>query len=102
MWRDDAAAAAGFVARLPGYLRRPIAAAEAAATLAARLAARERDFLELARSLVYAHAESPYRALLRHAGCEYGDLERLVRGEGLEGALRTLARRGVYLSVHDL
>lgn len=102
MRRDDPGAAAGFLARLPGFLRRPISAAEAATTLAARLAARERDFLHLAESLIFAAPASPYRALLAHAGCEYGDLERLVRGDGVEAALRALARGGVYLTVHEL
>jgi hypothetical protein len=46
--------------------------------------------------------ESPYRKLLRHAGCEYRDLEALVRREGLEGALLILFRQGVYLTVAEL
>ena len=51
---------------------------------------------------VFGRPLSPYRALLQHAGCELGDLERLVRDDGLEGALRTLLRRGVYLTVDEL
>src|SRR5439155_16778687 len=39
--------------------------------------------------------------LLEYAGCEYGDLERLVRLEGVEGALEALSRRGVYLTVNE-
>jgi hypothetical protein len=44
---------------------------------------------------------NPYRQLLRLAGCEHGDLERLVRQEGLEGALSGLYRAGVYLTVDE-
>jgi hypothetical protein len=39
---------------------------------------------------------------LKHAGCEPGDLERLVRSEGLEDALHDLYRRGVYLTLDEL
>src|SRR6185436_17028636 len=34
--------------------------------------------------------------------CTYGDVERLVACEGLEGALSTLFRAGVYLSADEL
>jgi hypothetical protein len=51
---------------------------------------------------VYANPASPYRELLRLAGCEYGDLERLIARDGLEGALRQLYTCGVYLTVDEL
>ena len=35
------------------------------------------------------------------AGCEYGDLERLVHRDGVEGALRTLYHAGVYLTIEE-
>ena len=101
-WLTDAALGARFLARLPSFLRSPIGAAEARATLQRRHAEREADFLALARRTVYAHPASPYLALLRHAGCEYGDLEGLVRAEGLEGALGALFRQGVFLTVAEL
>ena len=66
-----------------------------------RLERRADDFLALVRRTVYQHDPSPYRLLLRLAGCEFGDLEKLVTGEGLEGALRTLYRQGVYLTVDE-
>jgi hypothetical protein len=50
---------------------------------------------------VYERPGSPYARLLAHAGCEYGDVERLVEHEGLEGALADLARSGVYLTVDE-
>jgi len=98
----DAAVGVRFLARLPGFLRRPINPAEAESIIRRRHAERADDFLAIARRAVYAHPESPYRALLGHAGCEYGDLERLVRGEGLEEALRVLCREGVFLTVSEL
>lgn len=50
---------------------------------------------------IYEHPPSPYRGLLRLAGWEYGDLERLVRREGVEGTLREVFRHGVYLTVDE-
>ncbi len=75
--------------------------AEARAVLRRRLERREADFLSLVKRTIYEHPQSPYRPLLRYAGCEYGDLARLVREDGVEGALRTLCRRGVYLTVDE-
>ena len=66
-----------------------------------RLARREADFLALVRREVFGLARDPYRALLGHAGCEFGDLERLTRTDGVEGALDALARRGVYVTLDE-
>lgn len=87
--------------RLPRFLRHPISPAEAEAVVRRRRGRREDEFLDLVRRVVYQHAASPYRRLLELAGCEYGDLERLARREGVEGALRTLCRAGVYLTVAE-
>jgi hypothetical protein len=38
---------------------------------------------------------------MRAAGIEYGDVERLVRDEGVEGTLSALLRHGVYLTVTE-
>ncbi len=92
----------GFLSRLPGFLRRPVGPEEARTTLRRRLERRGPDFLALVKRAVYEHPDSPYRQLLQLAGCEYGDLERLVAEDGLEGALRTLLRHGVYLTVSEL
>ena len=65
---EDLRVAARFFPQLPGWLRRRVTGAEARATVQARLASRETDFLSLARDLVWANPTSPYRALLAHAG----------------------------------
>jgi hypothetical protein len=97
----DLRTAAGLVPPLVRFLRHPLTLAEARAELARRLARRDRDFLALARDAIYADPAGVYRRLLRHAGCEHGDLERLVAREGLEAALRELLRQGVYLTVDE-
>src|SRR5262249_53153392 len=90
-----------FLRRLPGHLRRPLTVDEAAAMVRARRARREADFLDLMARTVYADSGSPYHRLLGLAGCELGDLERLVRMEGVEGALQVLFRAGVYLTIDE-
>jgi hypothetical protein len=97
----DLVVGARFLRDLPSFLRKPLSPGEAGATLARRLARRDEDLLEMAKHAIYAQQQSPYRQLLRQAGCEYGDLEQLVRGEGPEGALLELFRRGVYLTVDE-
>jgi hypothetical protein len=96
---EDVRAGVRFLRDLPPFLRRPWSEASARAALRTRFERRETDFVELVRRAVYENATSPYRALLRWAGCEYGDLRGLVARDGLEGALQGLARAGVYLTV---
>ena len=99
---EDAVLGSRFLLWLPAFLRSPVNRTDAEAIVRRRLATREGDFLALAQHAVYSGRASPYRKLLDHAGCQYADLERLVRREGLEGALRTLAGQGVYLTVAEL
>lgn len=87
-----------FLRQLPGFLRQSIDLREAEATLRRRVAEREESFLRLARRGIFDHRESPYRALLQNAGCEYGDLETLVRSDGLDEALRKLRAAGVWVT----
>ena len=53
------------------------------------------------RGTLYGAPAGPYAVLLRRAGCEYGDLARLVARDGAEGALAQLFRAGVYLTVDE-
>src|SRR5437764_14562859 len=69
------------------YRRAQMHNAEASAILQTRLQRRQEDFLDLAEHTIYRHPSSPYYSLLRVAGCELGDLERLVRQQGLQDAL---------------
>lgn len=90
-----------FFLGVPGFLRNPLTEAKARAVLQERLANREGIFLRLVRSAIYAFPESAYGRLLAIAGCQYGDLEQLVRADGVEGALNTLYLQGVYLTVDE-
>src|SRR5262245_14863783 len=73
-----------FLWEVPRLVRHPLTYEEARATLRRRLEHRELDFLALAKHAIYEYRSSPYRALLRVAGCEYGDLARLVGRDGVE------------------
>ena len=93
---------ARFLTRLPLFLRYRVDVPEARRILRRRLERRGDDFLTLVRHGVYERPASLYRQLLQRAGCEYGDLERLVGRQGLEAALAALLREGVYLTVDEL
>jgi len=90
-----------FASGLRGYLRGSDTESEARTRLEERLASRGQALLsELARA-VYDRPESPYNALLRRAGVELGDLDRLIREKGVEGALAELYDAGVYVTVDE-
>lgn len=87
---------------LPSYLRSGLSHEQALAIVRRRLSTRAEDFLALMRQAVYRAPASPFARLLGLAGCDYGDLENLVQRDGLEAALGTLFRRGIYLSPDEL
>jgi hypothetical protein len=99
---DDLILGARLLSRLPRWLRQPVTLSEARTTLAERLRDRDATFLTNVRRGVFDRPRSPYARLFVLAGCEYGDLERLVRQDRLDAALTTLLRRGVYLTVDEL
>jgi hypothetical protein len=98
---DEILAGARLVSGLPRFLHGRLSAPAAREVLRRRFEGRGRDFLDLARRAVFDNPRSPYRTLLGAAGCEYGDLERLVTRRGLEEALRALLREGVYLTLDE-
>lgn len=98
---SQAWAGAQFFLKLPSYLRRPLTLDQARASLAEGLRDREKLFLEKVRLDIFGYPERPYAQLMRCAGCEYGDIEAQVGREGLDAALHTLFRAGVYLSIDE-
>jgi len=81
------------LARAPGI-------ADPVDALRRNLANREANFLALVAAGIYARPENPFYKMLRLARCEYADLERGVKRDGLEATLEELLRAGVYVS-HD-
>lgn len=101
-WAEDVAIGIRFLTALPPFLRRPIDRGRAREIIRQRLRSREADFLRLVRDKVFAFDGSPYHPLLRHIGCEQGDVERMVEAEGIEGALLQLYRKGLYVTTPEL
>jgi len=87
---------------LRSFLREPVTPAFGREVIRRRLDGRPGSFLALMRQTVYGNPASPYLPLLRFAGCEYGDLERLVLTGGLEPSLQRLYEAGVYVSVEEV
>ncbi|MGD9347945.1 MAG: hypothetical protein PVH84_18930 [Candidatus Aminicenantes bacterium] len=83
---------------LAGTLKKSIIPEHARDIILKRLAHREDDFVELAKKCIFSRPKSPYARLFKHAGCECEDFEQLVHKEGLESALHTLCREGVYFT----
>ena len=83
------------------YVKHPLTPQAALDAVRHRMENRQENFLLTARELIYAHPNSPYRALLLWAGCQYGDLESNVRHHGLEATLTALRDAGVYVSLEE-
>jgi hypothetical protein len=83
------------------FARHTLTLEEAERIVGERMAHRDERFLEIVERGIYGHPSSPYLALLQGAGCELDDLRALVRGKGLEGALRALREAGVYVTYEE-
>ena len=92
-------------ARFPFALRRfmqhPLTLDDAKRIVRERMAKREENFLRTAEQSIYGNPRSPYLALLKRAGCEFGDLSLQVKQKGLEGALRELRQADVYVTFEE-
>ena len=91
---------ARFFCSLPVYLLRPVQLKDACRLITTRLAKREQLLVDRIRHDVFAHPGSIYHQLFRHAGCELGDIENLIKN-GTDAALTALLRAGVYLTVDE-
>lgn len=86
---------------LPAFLRERLTSESCRARVGAALESREDALLATLRRGVFEHERSPYLGLMRHAGLEWADLDQLVRGEGVEGALARLHESGVYVTLEE-
>ena len=99
--RGDGVAFARFCAGLPGFFRQPLEPAECRSRIVDGLVDRETSFLRTIEHGIYAHPDSPYLRLLRHAGVELGDVHASVRETGIEGTLERLYDERIRAHVHD-
>lgn len=63
---------------------------------------RSERFLRLARENIFDRPENPYRGMFELAGCDWAQLGRAVRRDGLEPTLGALHDAGVYLTHAEL
>jgi hypothetical protein len=87
---------------LPAFFRDRVSVERAENEIKRALAGRDSIFLDFLRAHVYGRAASPYLKLLKHAGCEFSDLEAEIGRHGVEGALARLAAAGVYLTAAEM
>jgi hypothetical protein len=85
-------------AALPRFLGDPFTVPRAEEEIKRLLDNRVDRFLELIRTQIYARPDSAYLRLLKHAGCEFSDLQRHVHHHGIEETLVELVKEGVYLT----
>ncbi len=97
IWRD-LTGYVRFATGLRSFLRETIGTDAARKSVRRWVEQRDQRFLEKVRQAVFLYPKSPYQWLLRHAGSEYGDVERLVREDGLDAALGKLRDCGVYVT----
>jgi hypothetical protein len=83
------------------FFTTPLTGSDCHARTGAALRNRAASFLSLLRRSVYGYAASPYLALARHVGVEFGDIERLVNRDGIEGALGRLYEAGFHVKLDE-
>jgi hypothetical protein len=83
------------------FLENPLSLEDAKAILRQGLRERETNFLNLVEHGIYGYPNSPYLSLLKLARCELGDIQNMVKNNGLENTLRTLREAGVYVSFEE-
>src|SRR5262245_60187992 len=89
------------VSALPKFFCEPISPQRAEEEIKRGLDTREKRFLDLVHTRIYDDPKSPYRKLLRFAGCDFSDLRANVGRYGLEKTLERLAAEGVYLTSEE-
>lgn len=86
---------------LRAHLRETTTLEQAKELIRGQLQRREESFLHLLRHGVFGNRQSPYRALLDWAGVQWGDVEAMVKKDGVEGTLESLYRSGVYVTIEE-
>ncbi|NQT31198.1 MAG: hypothetical protein HQ588_02595 [Deltaproteobacteria bacterium] len=86
---------------LKAFLREPVTLEQSREIVKQGLQNREQNLLAMVKRAIYDNAASPYLKLLELAGCEYADLEKMVRSDGIEPALRKLREAGVYITIEE-
>ena len=94
-------ALARYAVGLREYLHHPLTGEQCRRRLERQLARRDEWLLRILERAVYRNSRSPYRRLLDHGGIQFGDVARLVRDEGVEGALGQLHDAGIHITLDE-
>ena len=86
---------------LRNFLSEPITPGQSQQIITHRLKNREKNLLVLVKKSIYENERSPYLKLLKQAGCQYGDFERMVLSDGVESTLKKLSEAGVYITIDE-
>jgi hypothetical protein len=89
---------ARLVSDLRDFTRTTITLEQSRQMISNRLQNREINFLNLVQKGIFQNHNSPYLKLLKTAGCDFSDIESMVKKEGIESTLQTLMAKGVYFS----
>lgn len=100
-FRRELTGFSGFLLGVPAFLRRRMTLDEARTVVLERMERRSANFAALMERAVFGYPRSPYRALMRYAGCEESDLRRLLHDRGLEETLCALRSAGVHVSFEE-
>jgi len=90
-----------FIFKLRDFFYEPMAFELVEPIIIKRLSNRENNVLSIIRKAIYENENSPYLKLFKLAGCEYGDVEKMIRSNGVESALRKLSDQGIYVSLDE-
>ena len=101
----DSLAFVNMFARFPFALRTfsrdPLGPSRARDLVRERMANRGERLIRVIERSVFTRPSSPYLALMRHAGCEAGDVSTMIRSDGVESALTSLRAAGVYVKFEE-
>ena len=86
---------------LRSFIKEPVTLEQSREIVRQRLQNREQSLLAVVKRAIYDNKASPYLKLLRLAGCEYGDFEKMVHSDGIESTLKKICEAGVYLSTEE-
>jgi hypothetical protein len=98
---NQAAAYWRFAWGLREFLREPVTLEQSWEIVQQGLQNREQNLLTIVKRSIYGNEDSPYIKLLKIAGCEYGDFEKMVRSGGIERTLHKLREAGVYITIEE-
>ena len=90
-----------FAFGLRRFYRERTSLEQARALVGQCLRQRDDNFLRIVRTAVFGCPRSPYRWLFGVAGCEFGDVEKLVAEGGVEHALRALRQAEIYVRFEE-